>query len=272
MNEMWPVWLNGRLVSAADLVISASDRGFTLADGVFETIRAHGIQPLWLHDHLARFRQSASVFGIPVPLSNDAIADGLIDLLKASAHRQSALRLTLSRGPSEKRGLWPPSLPTTPTLVASVAKLPAPSAPLRLLTAKDTRRNEHSPLARIKSLNYGDNLLARREVIARGVDDALMLNTTGRAACATVANLFLRIGGRWCTPPVSDGALPGLARKRLLRMLDAGETTISSLDVGNASAGFLSNSLAVSPIREIDGQRLDDTGTLLEKMCLFDSE
>jgi branched-chain amino acid aminotransferase len=270
MNEIWS--LNRGLVSAADLSISASDRGFTLADGVFETVRAHGVRPLWLDDHFARFRQSASVFGIPVPLSDAAIADGLIDLLKASAHRQSALRLTLSRGPSEKRGLWPPSLPMTPTLVATVAKLPTPSAPLRLWTAKGTRRNEHSPLARVKSLNYGDNLLARREAIAHGMDDALMLNTTGRAACATVANLFLRIEGRWCTPPVSDGALPGLARQRLLRTLDADEIAITPLDVGNASAGFLSNSLAVVPIQEIDGRGLDDFGTLLEKLCLFESQ
>jgi branched-subunit amino acid aminotransferase/4-amino-4-deoxychorismate lyase len=267
-----PIWINGRLASTAELVITAFDRGFTLGDGVFETIRAHGIRCLWLEDHLARLRKAASVLAIPIALSDTIIADGIADLLGAAAYEESAVRLTLSRGPSERRGLWPPSLPSTPTLLATVAKLATASTPLRMLISRQTIRNERSPLCRIKSLNYGDNLLARREAIEGHMDDALMLNSAGRLACATVANVFLKIDGRWRTPTTSEGALPGLARHRLLRILDVDETTITPFNIAQVSVGFLSNSLSISPIHDIDGRSLDGADGLPASTDLFRSQ
>jgi branched-chain amino acid aminotransferase len=268
MNIVRPIWLNGDIVSGAEPCISAYDRGFALGDGVFETIRAQGTRLLWLSDHLSRLRESADVLGIPMPMDDDAIAEGLNILLKTSAHQESVLRLTLSRGPSEKRGLWPPS-PAAPTLLATVAELPAARPPLRLMIARSTRRNEHSPLTRIKSLNYGDNILARREAEVHGMDDALMLNCQGRIACTTVGNIFLKIDDRWRTPFCSEGALPGLARKRLLPILGAEERTISLSNLRRANAGFLSNSLGITEIQKIDGRRLQGIRELLDKLSLF---
>jgi len=67
-----------------------------------------------------------------------------------------------------------------------------------------TRRNEHSPLSRIKALPYLDNVLALSEARAQGADDALMLNTGGTIACGTAANVFAIRGGRLETPPLRD--------------------------------------------------------------------
>jgi branched-chain amino acid aminotransferase len=270
MNQAALVWLNGHLLSGAEPCISPFDRGFTLGDGVFETIRAHGTRLLWLSDHLARLAAGATLLGIPMPFSNDAVEEGLCALLAACNHEESALRLTLSRGPSELRGLWPADDPAKPTLLAMVAKLPPGRAQLRLAITDITRRNELSPLSRIKSLNYGDNLLARRDAARRGMDDALMLNSKGNIVCATVGNLFLRADGRWRTPPISEGALPGLARQRLLSILDAEEKAISPFDLSRANAAFLSNSLGVSDIREIEGYPFQDSRSLLERLPIFE--
>lgn len=236
-------WLNGRLV--ADATLSASDRGFLLGDGVFETMRTAGSKVLWLSDHLARLRDGAALLGIPVAPSDEEISAGLTDLVAASGFDHGALRLTLSRGPSPARGLPPPAEPT-PTLLATVAKL-VPSIPsVSLIVAGSTRRNQASPLSRLKSLNYGDNLIARREAIARGADDAILLNTTGHVASATVACLFMRLDGRWVTPPIADGVLPGLARKRLIPMLDAVEASVHELSLPNVEFMVLANSLGLS--------------------------
>jgi branched-subunit amino acid aminotransferase/4-amino-4-deoxychorismate lyase len=269
MSRVPPIWLNGRLLPGEEPRIRASDRGFLLGDGIFETIRAHGHRPLWLADHLARLRAGADLLGIPVPLGDDAIEEGLGSLLAVSDYEKSALRLTLSRGPSGRRGLWPPDDPASPTCLATVARLPPARARLRLAVATCTRRNEHSPLSRVKSLNYGDNLLARREAAGRGLDDALMLNSRGSVACGTVGSFFLRVSGRWRTPPVADGALPGLARRHLLSILDVEEKKIAREDLLLADAAFLSNSLGIAGIQEIDGRLLHDTTTLLEKIPLF---
>jgi branched-chain amino acid aminotransferase len=155
-------------------------------------------------------------------------------------------------------------------LLAVIARLSPVQAPLRLAIAQTVRRNEHSSLSRIKSLNYGDNLLARRETALRGMDDALMLNVRGDIACATIGNIFLRIDGCWRTPPVAAGALPGLARRRLLSMLDAQEKPIACADLTRTDMGFRCNSLGLSRIREIEGRRLLNATPVAEKLRLFD--
>jgi branched-chain amino acid aminotransferase len=269
MSRVLPIWLNGQLLPGGEPRISASDRGFLLGDGVFETIRAHGHRPLWLADHLARLRAGADLLGIPVPFGDDAIEEGLGSLLAASDYDRSALRLTLSRGPSGRRGLWPPDDPASPTCLATIAGLPSARARLRLAVAAGTRRNEHSPLSRVKSLNYGDNLLARREAARRGLDDALMLNSRGDIASGPVGSSDQRGNGRGRTPPVSDGALPGLARRHLLSILDVEERAIARQDLLLADAAFLSNSLGIGGIVEIEGSTLRDTAALLEKIPLF---
>jgi len=222
------IWSNGTLVEDRNARISPYDRGLTLADGVFETIRCAGSRPLWLLDHLERLRNGAAVLGIPLPLDAAAIETGIRELIAAADLAQSALRLTLTRGAMRRRGLWPEGEPIYPTLMATIAPLPPPASPLRVVVARTTRRNEHSPLSQIKSLNYGDNLIARREAAARGADDAILVNGLGRLACCSVGNLFVHAAGKWMTPPISDGVLPGLARARLIERLQAREASLDA--------------------------------------------
>jgi len=249
------VWLDGRLTTEPTL--STADRGFTLADGVFETIRYQGGAALWLPDHLARLHAGASRLGIPLALGDNMIAQGIEDLIAARRLTEAALRLTLTRGPAAQRGLWPPGEPVQPTILATAAPLRTPS-PVRVTVSRSTRRNEHSPLSRMKSLNYGDNLIARREAAERGFDDALLLNTSGALACASVANVFVRLDGRWRTPSLADGALPGLARARLLALLPAEEVRVGSDELARVEAAFLANSLGLTPVTAVENRRLSE--------------
>jgi branched-chain amino acid aminotransferase/4-amino-4-deoxychorismate lyase len=252
---MPPLWLNGRLVAADAARIAPSDRGFLLADGLFETIRASGGKMLWLGDHLARLHAGAALLGIPAPLSDDAIAAGLTSLVQASGLSDAALRLTLTRGPSSRRGLWPPDEPPAPTLLGSIAPLAAP-APARLTVCTATRRNEFSPLSGIKYIAYGDQILARREALAKGATDALILNTRGNVSCCTVGNIFVRFDAGWVTPPRSDGPLPGLARDRLLSRIGAREHTLCARDLADAHEAVITNSLGVAAVTHLDGRAL----------------
>ena len=70
MNDATAVWLNGALLPESEARLSIFDRGFTLGDGIFETMRVREGRPLWLADHLARLREGAAVLGIPVPLDD----------------------------------------------------------------------------------------------------------------------------------------------------------------------------------------------------------
>jgi branched-chain amino acid aminotransferase len=263
------IWINGSLMEEQAVVISPRDRGFTLADGVFETMRCHGKHILWWSDHLQRFHAAAELLGISVPLDNETIENGLEGLLAYAGYSHSALRLTLTRGPSSRRGLWPPGDPVTPTMVASAGPL-LTRATVRLIIAQSTRRNEYSPLSRTKSLNYGDSLLARREAEERGADEAVLLNSAGNVACCTVGNLFVRLGQDWFTPPVSDGVLPGLARERLIPILQAKQRTIAAAELPLAQAAIVSNSLSCALVTELDGLQMPDHDGLEDFVTLYE--
>lgn len=249
------VWCNGAFIAEGDARIAITDRGFTLADGIFETLRAVGTRPLWLAEHLARLRSGAQCLGLLVAYDDPAIEAAVVELLENKRLAESAVRITLTRGPTSQRGLWNSNDPGRPTLLitaAATGKMP----PQRMTICRTTRRNEYSPLSRIKSLNYGDNILARREAIQKGASDALMLNTQGHLACATVGNVFVRINEQWVTPKLSDGILPGIARAKIIPRIAASERTLAEPDLTQADAAFVSNSLGCTAIASIEGRAL----------------
>lgn len=248
------LWLNGTLVAAPEARIDPADRGFTLGDGVFETIRASAGEPTHLYRHLERLRSGLELLGLSNPYEDAALADALRAVLSANRLTEAVLRLTVSRGIAA-RGVWPEG-PVAPTILITPAPLPQSLPPARLIVAHCTRRNEFSPLSRIKSLNYLDSILARREAAEQGADDALLLNTKGFAAEATAANLFVIKAGRLLTPPLHHGALPGIIRARLLESHAAEEAAIRPEDLAAVQAVFLSNSLGLKEVASLDAQPL----------------
>jgi branched-chain amino acid aminotransferase len=251
------LWLDGDLVAPSAARIDPADRGLLLGDGLFETMRAVAGRVPLLDRHLARLRAGAEELGIPVPYDDVAIAAASAAVLAADRLADAALRLTLTRGPGP-RGLPPPPAPR-PTLLLAAFPLPSPPLPARAILATVTRRNERSPLLRLKTLSYLDSLLALREAQGRGADEALLLNTAGRLACATTANLFLiEPDGRLATPPPSEGVLPGITRGLIIELADelgvaCVEEPLPPARLRSAAGTFLTGSLAgIRPLLAVD--------------------
>ncbi len=254
------VWLNGTLCESDKANIDVRDRGFLLGDGVFETFCA--VDGLLVDGdlHFARLRQGAEFLGIPLKTRVEELREAcmhvlLVNDLKAARAR---VRLTATRG-SGPPGLLPPKNAAATILITAEA---AAEPPLEIsLTTSSVRRNEHSKLTRFKTLNYLDNILARREAPDAG--EVVMINTAGNVACASAANAFVIENGRLITPPVRDGALPGIARRRLMTLaplcgLQPIEETIAPARLAAADEIVLTNSLiGVCPVTSIDGQTRD---------------
>lgn len=261
------VLLNGRLVAAEQAQVAVSDRGFTLGDGLFETIKVLGGVPLRLDGHWRRLSEGAALLRLPLPLDRDGAAAAIAEVLRANGLGDATLRLTVSRGPGQ-RGLLPPT-PCTPTVVLSAGPLPPALGPARVVVAESVRRNPHSPLARVKALSYLDNVLARLEAEERGADDALLLNTEGRLAETTIANIFAVLAdGTLATPPVAEGALPGVRRAELVERLGAAERPLALDDLKGAREAFLTNALSIRPLVAVDDHPIGDgrPGTLTRSL------
>lgn len=244
------IWLNGALLANDAARLDPADRGFTLGDGVFETLRISAGHPVHVDRHLDRMRNGLRVLAIPMTWRDAELASALAETARANACQNGSARLTVSRGPAP-RGLLPGAV-TAPTVTIMLGALPD-RAPKRLVIGQSTCRNPASPLCRIKSLNYLDSVLARLEAAAAGADDAVLLNTQGRVAEASAANLFGWWGTVLATPPVTDGALPGIMRQHLLAA-GAVEQPILPADLRRADELFLSSSLGLVSVSSLDGR------------------
>lgn len=242
-------------------MIPLDDRGLLLGDGLFETLLAvDGV----LRDeaaHLTRLADGARAMGLPAP--DPAVAAAQMRRALGELSGRAAVRLSYTAG-SGGRGLDRAD-PPSPVLFATAFPAPAWSRPARLALVS-TRRNEGSPASRLKTLSYADNVLARREALAAGADEAAMLNNAGHIAGAAAANLFWLDGETLCTPSLDCGVLAGTKRAAVLARAKAAglavrEDRFEASVLAGAKGVFLTNSLiGLRPASSLDGAPIGSDG------------
>lgn len=265
---MW-IFLNDRFVRKEDALISVFDHGFLYGDGIYETLRSYGPHIFLLREHLRRLYRSADLIGLTIPLEEGAWLPILSEAMQRNhvgqAGRDAYLRITVSRGPGDI-GL-DPALCQAPTIVVLSKPLTRPADHLYqtgvdLVTAT-IRRNHPSALSpQIKSLNFLNNILAKRDAITAKAFDAIMLNPAGELAECTTSNLFLVRQGRLLTPSIDCGILDGLTRNLVLEL--ARRDSIQSEEghflpalLREAEECFITNtSSEILPVRSVDGAHL----------------
>ena len=248
--------------ACAEARIAISDRGLLLGDGLFETLPVLGGTALWWAEHKQRLIAGAGGIALSIePEQLEAAIEPLVSVCRKSG-THGIIRLTVTRG-SGGRGLLPPP-ETEPTILATLAPFPLSMVfePASLITSAITR-NDTSPVSRLKSLNYLDNILATREAQKAGADDALLFNTKGRVASTTICNLFVLKGDRLMTPPSCEGILSGILRGQLLNLASTlgfsiAEEPIAAETLKKADGLFLTNSLRMlRPVTSLDGHVFD---------------
>lgn len=257
--------------------VDPADRGLLLGDGLFETL-------LWsdgvlrrFNAHAGRMTRGCRTLGLPAPDPDEMRRAAMAAIERAGlAGARAAVRLTWTAGPGG-RGLDRPATPS-PMLLASAAPAPPAAGPAGLWTSA-VRRNEGSPASRLKSLSYLDSVLARREAVAEGADEALMLNNRGEAACAAAANLFWFDEAGLVTPALDCGVLEGTTRTLVLAAarslgLPAREARVLRPALAAAKGLFLTNALiGLRPVRRLDGRPAEPDGrfaTLAETVRRID--
>lgn len=247
-------------------MIPLDDRGLLLGDGLFETMLAvDGAIPA-IEAHLDRMAAGCATLGLP---ALDRAAASALCLAAPPVSGRAAVRLTLTAG-SGGRGLERPA-EITPRLIATAAPSPRVETPATLVVAQ-TRRNEGSAAARLKTLSYIDGVLARAEAKAAGADEAVMLNNQGQVACAAAANLFWIEDGRVFTPALDCGVLAGIARARVLAQVEVIAVAADRARLEAADAVFLTNSLiGVRPVSRLGERALAPHGLVERLRGLFSS-
>lgn len=252
------VWIDGEPRPDSGPHISGRDRGLTLGDGVFETMRVRGGTVFRLERHLARLTRALAALEIPTP-------GELREWVTRAAKRadgETSIRLTVTRGTGSS-GVAPP-VPSRPTVILSAG--PMPTFPSSLYTAglaahvASGRRNEYAMTAGLKTLAYVDAVAGLLEARRAGAEEALFLDTQGHCSEATASNIFAWTGKELITPPLSCGVLPGITREAVLELARAEGMPVAErafgLDELTAAAEvFLTSSLrGLAPVVRLNGQ------------------
>lgn len=245
--------MDGDLLDAADASINVLDHGVTVGEGAFETMRVVGgpdgrRHAFALTRHLRRLHGSLDGLGLTVPYDDATLRTAVGAVLDRNPDA-GRLRLTVMGGAGPP---GPARSASTPTVV--VAASPQPPWPAATAVATvPWRRNEHSPLAGVKCTSYAENVIVLAAARRRGAGEAVLANTAGELCEGTSTNVFVVVGGRLLTPPLSSGCLAGVTRELVVELTGAAEETLPLDILFTAEEVFLTSSTRnVQPVSAVD--------------------
>ena len=261
------IWMNGEMVDWRDAKVHVLTHTLHYGVGVFEGVRAYdtsnGPCIFRLHDHTRRLFDSAQILRLDIPFSESDLNAAQRDVFAFNNLNEGYLRPVAYLG-SEAMGLRADGL----TVNVAIACWPWPDymdpqsreLGITVRTSSYTRHHVNITMCKAKANgNYINSIMALREAIDSGCDEALLLDNEGYVAEGSGENFFLVKEGVIHTPELTS-CLPGITRDTVMvfaRELNIPviERRITRDEVYIADEAFFTGTAAeVLPIRELDGR------------------
>lgn len=275
VDKVDAIWLDGRLVPWDQANVHILTHTLHYGLGAFEGIRCYETEDgrsavFRLEEHIRRLLESAHIVTIPVPYTKEQLVDACLETVRANGLKSCYLRPLVFIGDGAM-GLYATSNPTRVAIVAWKwgAYLGAEGLEkgIRAKVSSFTRPGLNMVMAKGKVVgNYVNSVLAKREVMAAGYQEAILLDAQGQVAEASGENLFMVRDGVVYTPPYGSAILGGITRDTILRLLREMGVTVVERAIARdelyvADEIFLCGTAAeVTPVREID-ERTIGAGT-----------
>jgi branched-chain amino acid aminotransferase len=264
------IWFDGKLIPWDEAQVPLLTHTLHYGLGVFEGIRAYlcvdGRTAIFrLPEHIRRLFDSAHVMQLEMPFSQAEIEAACGEILRANGQKEAYIRPLVFVGDGVM-GLNPQDNPIRVAVISWVWGAYLGEEGLRLgIRAKISsfiRHHVNIMMTMTKTVgNYVNSILAKREAIHAGYDEAIMLDTEGYVAEATGENIFIVKNGLIKTPPLTS-VLPGITRASIItlaqdRGMPVEERRFSRDELYLADEAFFTGTAAeVTPIREVDGRRI----------------
>ena len=260
------IWMDGELVEWRDAKVHVLTHTLHYGCGAFEGVRAydtvHGTAIFRLREHTERLFNSAKILRMDMPFTREQLMAAQCEVVRANGLRQGYVRPLIWLG-SEAQGLGAQGVLTHAMVAAwdlgAYLGEEGLRNGIRVKTSSYTRHHVNITMTQAKAVsNYTNSILAHREVVADGYDEALLLDPSGFVCEGAGENLFIVKDGVVYTPDLSTGALNGITRKTISSICeDLGlkliEKRITRDEVYIAEEAFFTGTAAeVTPIRELD--------------------
>ena len=270
---------NGDLISDKTDFLSEKNRAFRYGDGLFETIRTYAGQIYFWEDHYFRLMASMRILRMEIPMqfTMEYLSDQITSLLEANELNDKAarVRLTVYRNDG---GFYSPETHDV-SFVISAEEIEHPffvfnNKPCRVDLFKEHYLNP-GLLSTLKTNNRVLNVVGSIYAKEAGLDNLILLNQNKQVVEALQGNIFLVKDGNIFTPPLADGCLNGIIRKKIIELVGnledvtLEEKSISPFELQQADELFITN--AIMGIRAVTNYRRkeyksDTSSNLLGKL------
>jgi len=225
---------------------------FPEGDGIFETIKTVRGVPFALKRHIARATRSALVLGMRIP-SEVQIRQAVSGLLEKTPDSMEFGRLRISFHKSGEFDL--------------VHETYHPWTNPARLAILDRPIDEGSPTVGIKTLPFTEHIEYLKEAHSAGFDDGIRLNFNDEVSESAVSNLLLKIDGRWLTPNLASGCLPGITRELAIEWLGVEEAVVMGGQLDRVESIYLLSSLKdAQPVSLLEARALEIDTQLREEL------
>lgn len=267
------IWLDGEMVPWREATTHVLTHTLHYGMGVFEGVRAYktdkGPAIFRLQEHTDRLFQSAHILGMKIPYDSNTLNDAQMAAVKQNNLESAYLRPMCFYG-SEGMGLRADNLQVHVMIAAwewgSYLGEENMKNGIRVRVSSFTRHHVNITMCRAKANgNYMNSMLALKEALDDGYDEALLLDTQGFVMEGSGENVFIVKNGVIYTPDLSS-ALDGITRRTLFVLADelgipVVEKRITRDEVYIADEAFFTGSAAeVTPIREVDNRAIGNGG------------
>lgn len=266
------IWFDGKLVPWDEANVHVLTHTLHYGCGVFEGIRSYkladgGSAVFRLREHIERHFNSAKIMEMKIPFTVQEVYDAVMETLKANKLEEGYVR-PLSFIGAGVMGVHPGNNPIQ-TIIATwpwgaYLGEDALAKGIRVKTSTFTRHHVNVMMTKAKTVgNYVNSILAKREAVADGYDEGLMLDTAGYVSEATGENIFVVKNGKIKTTPLTS-VLDGLTRNSLITIArDLGYEVVEQRFTRDElytsdEAFFCGTAAEVTPIREVDRREIGE--------------
>ncbi len=256
------IYINGKFVPEEEASVSVFDHGFLYGDGAFEGIRAYNGRIFRLEDHVKRLYDSAKAIMLCIPISQEEMAQAIIDTVRKNGMKDGYIRPIVTRGVGDL-GLDPLKC-SIPTIIIITKEWGAMygnlyEVGLTAITVTVRRNSPDSLPPNTKSLNYLNNIMAKIEANVKGGNEAIILDSTGRVSEGSGDNIFVVKDGKILTPSTINN-LKGITRDAVMQLAREKGYSMEERDLGlfdlyTADEVFVTGTAAeVAPVTTVDGR------------------
>ena len=258
------VYVNGEYLSETEAKVSIFDRGFLMADAVYEVTSVLGSKLIDFDGHIVRLQRSLDELEINNPHTREEWLNIHRELVRTNDLVDGGIYLQISRGaPNDRDFIWPDPETTTPTVVLfsqskpGLANSPSAQTGIKVISIEDIRWGRRD----IKTVQLLYPSMGKMMAQKAGADDAWMVQD-GYVTEGTSNNAYIVKDGLIITRALSNNILHGITRAAVLRFADEAQMKIEERnftieEAQQADEAFITSASAfVTPVVELDGQKI----------------